>query len=270
MPRRPDKAAGPAAGRPVRKATGTSLNRIFSKLGIASRSEADRLIRAGRVTVNGRCITDPELRVDMEAVAVALDGERISAQAPVYLMVNKPRGLVTTLSDPEGRETIYRCLEGMDLPHVSPVGRLDKASEGLILMTNDTLFAQALLDPQTGPQKLYHVQVDRVPDAQELARMVRGVEDRGDLLSAASAILLRSGGRTAWLEIALDEGRNRQIRRLLGALGIDVLRLVRVAIGPLALGTLGKGEARHLTSGERAALGIGGNSSHPTREPEFR
>ncbi|TIP02609.1 MAG: rRNA pseudouridine synthase, partial [Mesorhizobium sp.] len=172
----------------------------------------------------------------------------------VYLMLNKPRGLVTTRDDPEGRGTVYDCLEGLDLPFVAPVGRLDKASEGLLLMSNDTRWANGLLDPASHVAKTYHVQIASVADDAMLERFRQGSVVDGELLTASSIALLRSGGRTAWLEIVLDEGRNRQIRRLLGAFDIEVLRLIRVAIGSLQLGELAKGKARHLTSEELATL----------------
>ena len=156
--------------------------------------------------------------------------------------------------DPESRGTVYDCLEGLDLPFVSPVGRLDKASEGLLLMTNDTRWANGLLDPASHVAKTYHVQIAAVPDEEMLDRFRQGAVADGELLTASSITLLRSGGRTAWLEVVLDEGRNRQIRRLLGAFDIEVLRLVRVAIGGLQLGELAKGQARHLTSEEVAIL----------------
>lgn len=264
---RPSRSDAKAHG--ARKPGGVSLNRVFSKLGIASRGEADTFIRAGRVAVDGATVREPELRVDMAHAKILLDGRPLKAQAPIYLMVNKPRGLVTTASDPEGRDTIYRCLDGLDLPHVSPVGRLDKASEGLILMTNDTQFAHRLLDPETGPEKIYHVQVDTLPGPDLPARLAEGVEDNGEWLRATRVAVLRSGTRNAWLEIALDEGRNRHIRRLLAALDIGVLRLVRVAIGPLALGDLAKGTARHLSSDELSRL-AGGNSPHLSPEPTQR
>ncbi|MGX8010177.1 pseudouridine synthase [Mesorhizobium sp. ORM8.1] len=231
-----------------------SLNRALSKLGLCSRKQAELLIAEGRVRVGGKVARDPSLWVDLERDSIAIDGERVIAERKVYLMLNKPRGLVTTRDDPEGRGTVYDCLEGLDLPFVSPVGRLDKASEGLLLMTNDTRWANALLDPASHVAKTYHVQIASVPDETMLAQFRKGVDADGELLTASSIELLRSGGRTAWLEIVLDEGRNRQIRRLLGAFDIEVLRLVRVAIGGLQLGELAKGKARHLTAEELAVL----------------
>ncbi|MEZ2331388.1 pseudouridine synthase [Mesorhizobium sp. RCC_202] len=238
-----------------------SLNRALSKLGLCSRKQAELLIAEGRVRVGGKVARDPSLWVDLERDSIAIDGERVIAERKVYLMLNKPRGLVTTRDDPEGRGTVYDCLEGLDLPYVSPVGRLDKASEGLLLMTNDTRWANGLLDPASHVAKTYHVQIASVPDEALLAQFRKGVDADGELLAARSIELLRSGGRTAWLEIVLDEGRNRQIRRLLGAFDIEVLRLVRVAIGDLQLGELAKGKARHLTAEEVAMLASRGTIS---------
>ena len=204
--------------------------------------------------VNGKTVRDALLRIDPDRDRITVDGERVVAERKVYLMLNKPRGLVTTRDDPESRGTVYDCLEGLDLPFVSPVGRLDKASEGLLLMTNDTRWANGLLDPASHVAKTYHVQIAAVPDEEMLDRFRQGAVADGELLTASSITLLRSGGRTAWLEVVLDEGRNRQIRRLLGAFDIEVLRLVRVAIGGLQLGELAKGQARHLTSEEVAIL----------------
>jgi 23S rRNA pseudouridine2605 synthase len=164
-------------------------------------------------------------------------------------MLNKPRGLVTSASDEHRRDTIYRCLEGAGLPWVAPVGRLDKASEGLLLLCNDPEWAARITDPATGPAKTYHVQVDAVPDAALLAALERGVDCDGERLRARSAALLRAGTRNAWLEIVLDEGRNRQIRRMLAACDLDVLRLVRVAIGGLALGDPGSDPGQGLPKG---------------------
>jgi len=206
------------------------------------------------VQVGGKTVHDPLLRIDPDRDRITVDGERVSAERKVYLMLNKPRGLVTTRDDPEGRGTVYDCLEGLDLPFVSPVGRLDKASEGLLLMSNDTRWANGLLDPASHVAKTYHVQIASAPDDAMLERFRHGAVVDGELLTASSIALLRSGGRTAWLEIVLDEGRNRQIRRLLGAFDIEVLRLVRVAIGALQLGELAKGKARPLTAEELAML----------------
>lgn len=237
------------------------LARVLSKRGLCSRSEAQRLIRAGRVRLDGRVVQDPEHPTDPLAARIELDG--VAPQAVRrYLMLNKPRGLVTTARDEHGRNTVYRCLdgaciEGRPLGWVAPVGRLDQASEGLLLFTNDPQWAARITDPASGPHKIYHVQVDRVPEPAGLQAMRDGIDCGGERLRATSVGLLRSGGKTAWLEVVLDEGRNRQIRRLLQAQGIGVLRLVRVAIGTLALGELPKGRWRALTAEEVAALAGG-------------
>jgi len=232
----------------------TGLARALSKLGFCSRSRARALIQQGRVRVNGRVRRDPESRVDLRRDRFEVDAQPVRPEAKVYLMLNKPRGWVTTLSDEKGRATVCECLAGRGLPFVAPVGRLDKASEGLLLLTNDTRWAARLTDPATHLDKLYHVQVDGVADQRLTRRLEAGVTVEGDFLAAKRARLLRQGARTSWLEIVLDEGKNRQIRRLLAALGLEALRLVRVAIGPLPLGNLPKGAFRHLTAQEAGRL----------------
>lgn len=230
------------------------LARVLSKLGLASRTQGAAWVREGRVRVNDRVVRDPEHPVRMHVDRVEVDTQHAAAAERVYLMLNKPRGLVTTVRDEKGRDTVYRCFDGAGLPWVAPVGRLDKASEGLLLFCNDPAWAAAITDPDTGPSKTYHVQVDRLPDAALLARIAAGIDDDGEYLSAQRVTLLRHGQRNAWLEIVLDEGRNRQIRRLLAAFDIGVIRLLRVAIGPLVLGELAKGSWRGLTLEEVAAL----------------
>ena len=223
-----------------------SLARALSKLGYCSRTEAERLVLDGRVRVDGRPARNPSLRLDMGRARIAVDGEAVSAEQRVYLMVNKPRGMVTTRHDPEGRETVYACLDGLDLPFLAPVGRLDKASEGLLLMSNDTRWAQTILDPASGVEKTYHVQIDTVPDEAMLARLRAGAVDGEERLTTRAATLLRHGRRNAWVEMVIDEGRNRQVRRIVEAAGANVLRLVRVGIGALPLGVLEKGAVRPL------------------------
>ena len=233
------------------------LARVLSKRGLCSRSEAERLVRAGRVRLEGRVVRDPEHPVDAVGARIAIDGAEPTAAPPRYLMLNKPRGLVTTACDERGRDTVYRCFDGAGLGWIAPVGRLDKASEGLLLFSNDPQWAARITDPGTGPDKGYHVQVDCIPDEARLRAMREGVACDGVVLRAKAVSLLRAGGKHAWLEIVLDEGRNRQIRRLLAALGIGVLRLVRVSIGQVVLGDLAKGAWRPLTEVEVAALGGG-------------
>jgi 23S rRNA pseudouridine2605 synthase len=223
--------------------------RVISKLGLGSRTQAAQWIREGRVRVNGRLVNDPEFPVRQELDRVTVDNQ-MNAPARMVIMLNKPRGLVTTTRDEQGRDTVYRCLEGAALPWLAPVGRLDKASEGLLLFSNDPAWSARITDPAAGPDKTYHVQIDRLPAEPLLNSLTSGITLAGERLAAKSVRLLRSGQKNAWLELTLDEGRNRQIRRLLAAFDIEVLRLVRTAIGPLVLGDLPKGEWRELSEAE--------------------
>jgi 23S rRNA pseudouridine2605 synthase len=238
--------------RDTNSARRVGLARALSKLGYCSRSQAFDLIRAGRVRLNGSLRRDPETPTRIEKDRIEVDEAEVGATKKVYLMLNKPRGVVTTASDEKDRKTVYDCL-GQDLSWIAPVGRLDKASEGLLLFTNDSEWAARVLAPETHLDRTYHVQVDRLAD-HRLAEMVKGVESDGEFLRAKSARMLRRGQRHAWLEVVLDEGKNRQIRRMLTQLGMEVLRLVRVAIGPLPVGGLPKGAFRSLSSREKLAL----------------
>jgi len=177
-------------------------------------------------------------------------------------MLNKPRGVVTTASDEKGRKTVYASLDA-SLPWIGPVGRLDKASEGLLLLTNDSEWAARVLAPETHLDKTYHVQITTVADERLLAALVQGVaSDDGVVLWAKAARIVRSGSKNSWLEIVLDEGKNRQIRRMLEGCGVEVLRLIRVAMGPLRLGELAKGASRSLTKDEKRRLDAALNARH--------
>ncbi len=239
-----------ANGQPAR----TGIARALSKAGFCSRRDAFALVLAGRVAVNGRCVRDPEHPTLPGHDHIAVDGLDVRPETRVYVMLNKPRGLVTTASDEQGRETVFHALRGSGLPFLSPVGRLDMASEGLLLLTNDTAWAAGIASPEAHVDKTYHVQVNAVPNEALLRRLEAGVPVEGECLRVSRASLLRSGTRHAWLELVLNEGRNRHIRRLLAAVGLEVLRLVRVAVGPLKLGDLPKGAWRHLTPSEANAL----------------
>jgi 23S rRNA pseudouridine2605 synthase len=228
--------------------------RVISKLGMGSRTQAAQWVREGRVRVNGRVARDPEFPVRQGVDRIDIDGQASAPAARVVLMLNKPRGLVTTTRDEKGRATVYSCFAGADLPWVAPVGRLDKASEGLLLFSNEPEWAARITDPDSGPPKTYHVQVNRLPDAALLEQIERGAVVDGEPLAVRSVHTLRGGDKNAWLEIVLDEGRNRHIRRLLEAFDVSVLRLVRVAIGPLSLGKLAKGQWRMLTRKEIDSL----------------
>jgi 23S rRNA pseudouridine2605 synthase len=238
------------------------LARVLSKRGLCSRSEAARWIADGRVHVDDQIVRDPEFPIMSSGrQRISVDGRAVDEASRLYVMLNKPRGLVTTARDERGRNTVYRCFEGAQwqdqpLPWLAPVGRLDQASEGLLLFCNDPAWAAKITDPDTGLDKTYHVQVDAIPDERLIALLQQGVPDEDSVLRAKSVRVLRAGERNAWLEIVLDEGRNRQIRRLLAAVDIEVLRLVRVAIGGLVLGDLQKGQWRVLSQAEVDGLGV--------------
>ena len=188
---------------------------------------------------------------------MAVDGVPVGSAERVYLMLNKPRGLTTTTADERGRETVYRCLDDPSLPWVAPVGRLDRASEGLLLFSNDPEWAAAI-SASHGISKTYRVRIDRIAQPALIESMRGGIRDRDELLKIVSGrVLSESAGQQRWIEVILNEGRNRHIRRLLAGLGVAVERLIRVAIGDLALGELGKGQWRRLSAPEVAALRTG-------------
>lgn len=230
------------------------LARALSKLGYCSRSQAVSLILAGRVRVNGRATRDPGYRVSALQDKLEVDRSEILPARKIYLLMNKPRGIVTSASDEKGRETVYSLLPESD-QWLAPVGRLDKASEGLLLFTNDSQWAARVSSPETHLQKIYHVQIATVAQQDLLDQLTAGVTSKeGDVLKAKRASIVRHGSKNCWLEIVLDEGKNRHIRRMLSTSGIEVLRLVRIGIGPLRLGDLAKGSVRKLTETEKRAL----------------
>jgi 23S rRNA pseudouridine2605 synthase len=230
------------------------LARALSKLGYCSRARAGELIRTGRVRLNRQAQRDPEAPVRLGRDRVEVDGVTVESARKIYWMLNKPRGVVTTAADEKDRETVYEYL-GDDLPWLAPVGRLDKASEGLLLLTNDSEWAARITAPETHLEKTYHVQVRAARNPDLLEAMRKGIRARdGEFLRVKRADVLREGDRNSWLQIVLHEGKNRHIRRMMEEKSIEVLRLIRVAIGPLELGDLQKGAARQLTGIEKQAL----------------
>ena len=247
--------AGKSAASRSNTSRSIGLARALSKLGVCSRSQAAGLIRAGRVKLNGTLRRDPETPAHLGKDRIELDGSPLAKSDRIYFALNKPRGVVTTASDEKGRETVYAFLPA-EFPWIAPVGRLDMASEGLLLLTNDSEWAARISAPETRLDKTYHVQIDAIADENLLDVLRNGIRpsEDGQLLRAKRASLLRRGERNSWVEIVLDEGKNRQIRRMLEHLQIEVLRLVRVAIGPLTLGDLAKGKTRVIHKEEKQAL----------------
>jgi 23S rRNA pseudouridine2605 synthase len=253
------KNAGPGSGH-------IGLGRALSKLGFCSRSQAFELIRAGRVRLKGVVSKNPEAGVRLGKDHIEVDGVEIQRLERIYWMLNKPRGLVSTSDDEKGRETVYAGLPA-GLPWMAAVGRLDKASEGLLFFTNDSEWAARITAPESHLEKLYHVQIAAVADESLLSALTNGVRcEDGEVLRAKRATRIRAGEKNSWIEIALEEGKNRQIRRMLEACGVEVLRLIRVAIGPVGLGQLEKGKARELTADEKEQLDRALNLAAPPQK----
>ncbi|HZQ21115.1 MAG TPA: pseudouridine synthase [Terriglobales bacterium] len=234
----------------------TGIARALSKLGYCSRSQAFTLIKEGRVRLNAGQVRDPETPVLLSKDRIEVDGHRVGRAGKIYVMLNKPRGVVTTAKDEKGRRTVYALMpEYRDW--LAPVGRLDMASEGLLLFTNDSEWGARITSPEAHIDKTYHVQISALIGQELLESLKKGVRTKeGDLLAVKRASLLRQGAKNSWLEIVLDEGKNRHIRRLLEELDIEVLRLVRVAVGSLPLAGLPKGKSRELTKEEMESLAV--------------
>ena len=231
-----------------------SLDRVLSRYGIASRTAAREAILAGRLKVNGKLERDPERWVAPERDTVELDGKRLRPVERRYLLLYKPKGVITSHGDPDGRKTIYDLL-GADGRWVAPVGRLDKDTSGLLLLTNDTEFGHAVMSPESQIPKTYMAKINALLSEEVIAELARGVEmKRGDYARPQSVRRLEDRGKYTWLEIVLTEGKNREVRRMVEAVGFTVLKLVRTRIGPLTLQGLEVGEHRPLTRREIAAL----------------
>jgi len=216
------------------------IARRLARAGIASRREAERMIEAGRVAVNGRRIESPALNVT-PADRITVDGKPLAAPEPTRLWrYHKPAGLVTTARDEKGRETVFDRLPAA-LPRVVSVGRLDLNSEGLLLLTNDGALKRRLELPSTGWLRRYRVRVHGAPTEETLAPLLRGMEIEGERFQPMQVAIDRQQGANAWLTVGLREGRNREIRRALEAVGLPVMRLIRVSYGPFQLGDLAEG-----------------------------
>jgi 23S rRNA pseudouridine2605 synthase len=226
-----------------------SLERALSKLGLASRTEARTLIREGRVALDGRPVLDPLHPVVPETARLTIDGRPAVRPRPRTILLHKPRGVVTTRSDPQGRPTVYTCLEGLDV-HVIPVGRLDAATTGLLLLTNDTRLADWITDPANAVPRLYLATVRGELSDATARRLEEGIEDAGERLAARQVTIRKRSRRETHLILELTEGKNREIRRLLAAAGHEVTRLKRVAFGGLELGDLPPGRWREVTEEE--------------------
>lgn len=225
------------------------LERIISKRGLLSRKEAAIAILKGLVKVNGQICKVPLTYFDPRCT-IEIQGAKIVEQKKHYLILNKPKGLIVSRSDEKNRATVYECLKDWKGPLVQAVGRLDQASEGLLLFTNDHVWANKLMDPKTHVSKVYHVQATPIPSDEILLKLSRGIILEGKMTLPAKFELIRSGEKNGWIEVNLIEGRNRQIRKMLESEKIEVMRLIRVQIGTLSLGELSKGEWRELIADE--------------------
>jgi pseudouridine synthase len=221
---------------------------------VASRRHCEDLILAGRVRVNGQVVRILGTRVRPALDRVQVDGEAVRPDRLVSLLLNKPAGYITSLSDPQGRPVVTSLLPPGDFPRLFPVGRLDWDTEGLLLLTNDGELAHVLTHPRFHVRRIYHAKVRGRPTPEALERLGRGVVCDGERLTALAVEVLRTTAHNAWLAVTLGEGRYRQVRRMCEAVGHPVLRLIRVALGPLGLGDLPRGAWRSLAPAELASL----------------
>ena len=233
-----------------------TLERVLSKAGVGSRVDARSWIHAGRVKVNGRITRNPDQWIDMKRDRVLFDGNPLVARERIYLLLYKPTGYLTTYKDPEGRPTVYDLIADAGT-FLSPVGRLDLDTSGLLLMTNDNQFAERVTNPNSHVPKTYLVKASTVLTDTQLQRLRDGIELADGLTRSAVVSRLRDSGKYTHFEITLTEGRNRQVRRMVEALDAKVLKLVRVRIGHIAIGKLPIGKWRLLTAAEVASLGKG-------------
>ena len=253
----------PAEARPLK-----TLERLLSKAGLGSRTDARGWIGGGRVAVNGTTIRNPDHWVDPTRDRITLDGKVLRSAAKAYILLYKPKGYLTTRRDPEGRPTVYD-LTGDVGTWLSPVGRLDLDTSGLLLMTNDTDFAERITNPEHKTPKTYLVKAATLLSEEQIDRLRRGIELSDGPTRPAELQRLRDSGKHTFPEMTITEGRNRQVRRMIDAVGSKVLKLVRTAIGPIRIGDLQIGKWRHLTEAEARALvppPATASCAHPTRE----
>jgi len=231
-----------------------TLDRVLSRFGLASRTEAREAILAGRLKVNGCVVSDPDCWVRPDQDTFHFDGKRVTQARKVYLLFYKPKGVITSHGDPDGRKTIYDYL-GEAKRWVAPVGRLDKDTSGLLLLTNDTEFADFVTNPGSKVPKTYIVKLSGLMSEEAVARLRAGVEmKRGDFAKPESARRIEDRGKYTWLEIVLTEGKNREVRRMMEAVGFKVLKLVRTRVGALTMEGLEVGKWRELKPAELALL----------------
>lgn len=247
------RAKAAAAQQAPQKRVLKTLDRALSRLGFCSRTEAEGWIRSGRVRVNGRPQTDPETWVELGRDRITVDGKPLFEGRKRYLLLYKPKGYLTTWRDPQGRPTVYDLL-GKTREWIFPVGRLDLDTSGLLLMTNDSEFAELVANPEFHVPKTYLVKTSTVLDDAQLSALRHGVELKDGPTRPAEVVRLRDSGGRTFLEITITEGRNRQVRRMIEAVGSQVLKLVRTAIGPVRIGRLEIGKWRELTAAEVGAL----------------
>ncbi|MFL5343123.1 MAG: pseudouridine synthase [Gemmataceae bacterium] len=229
------------------------LNKLLAHAGVGSRRHCDELIAAGRVAVDGRRVRELGIRVDPATQQIFVDDVAVKIERQVYWLVNKPRGYLCTNHDPGGRPRAVDLIPHVE-QRVYTVGRLDEGSEGLLLMTNDGDLANRLMHPRFGVEKTYQVQVAGFPTREQMQTLLRGVFLSEGKVRPKVVKRLKTQGDSTWLKIVLSEGKNREIRRMLAKLGHKVMRLKRVAIGPIEIGTLAKGKARKLSLPEITAL----------------
>jgi pseudouridine synthase len=242
-----------------------TLERVLSKAGMGSRVEARRWIHAGRVKVNGTTVRNPDRWIDLTRDRVRFDDKPLEARDRIYVLLYKPTGYLTTYKDPQGRPTVYDLIGDVGT-FVTPVGRLDLRTSGLLLMTNDNAFAERVTNPDSHVPKTYLVKASTVLTDAQLQQLREGVELADGPTRPATVTRVRDSEKYTHFEITLTEGRNRQVRRMVEALGARVLKLVRVKIGSIAIGTLPIGTWRLLTRAEIAALNPPARAALPIRK----